>query len=384
MKGFKNALVYVDGSGIIRTDLSIDNDGLIAKIGKLSEEGLKKIPDDVIVFPSFIDEHIHGAGGRDVMDGTVEALKTISDTLIKEGTTGFLATTMTQSRENIFKALDAVKEFSHIENQNGADLLGVHLEGPYISESYAGAQPVEFIKNPNISEFEEFVRRSGSLIKIVTIAPEKEGATKFIARLKELGIVASIGHTSASRKDIEEAVLQGATNVTHTFNAQSPMKHRDIGTAGSALLEDGLCCEVIVDGVHVSYPAIKILLKAKPHDKIVLITDAMRAKQTPDGISELGGQKVVVKNGEARLLSGALAGSVLKMNDAVKNLVNLGVCVTDAIDFASKNPAKNLGVFNERGSVKEGKRADFVLLDKDFQVFATIKEGKPLFGVERF
>ena len=190
--------------------------------------------------------------------------------------------------------------------------------------------------------------------------------------------MASIGHTSAKYAEASAAVDFGMTNVTHTFNAQTGLHHRDVGVVGTALLNDKLNCEIICDTIHLSVPAIKLVIKNKPHDKVTLITDSMRAKHLPDGESELGGQLVIVKNGEARLVDGTLAGSVLKMNDAIKNVVEkVGVPFTDAIDFATINPAKNLGVDKERGSIKVGKKADFAIMDRTtYEIIATIKNGK--------
>lgn len=375
MKGFKNVYAYVEGKGLQKTDVTF-SDGVINGIGTLQGFEEIQIPENAVVVPSFIDEHIHGAMGADTMDGNIDALTAMADALVKEGTTAFLATTMTQSKENISNALSAVKEYMALRREDGADILGVHLEGPYISSKFAGAQPLEYVVNPNIEEFDEYNRLSGNAIKIVTVAPETEGASEFIKHLKENGVIASIGHTSAKRDDIVRAIECGASNVTHTYNAQSPLHHRDIGTVGSALSDDVLNCEIICDTIHVSVPAIQLLIKSKPHDKVTLITDAMRAKQMPDGESELGGQKVIVKNGEARLLNGALAGSVLKMNVAIKNLVQNGVSFCDAIDFATANPAKNLGVYDERGSIAIGKRADFTVMGDDFEILLTVKNGK--------
>lgn len=378
MKGFKNANIYVEGKGIIKCDLLIENDK-IAKLGQCNIDQPFNIPDDAYVLPGFIDEHIHGALGCDTMDGETQGLKNMAKALAREGTVGFLATTMTQKKENILKALKAVNHYMKVQDSQGATLLGVHLEGPYISEKFVGAQPIEYVVKPNVEEFDQYYKASGGNIKIVTVAPEQEGADKFIEHLSQLGVIASIGHTSAKCKDIETAIKCGASNVTHTFNAQSPLHHRDIGTVGSALLQDQLSCEVICDTIHVSVPAIKLLIKSKPHDKVILITDAMRAKHMPDGESELGGQKVIVKDGEARLLDGTLAGSVLKMNVAIKNLVCNGVLLCDAVDFATINPAKNLGIDKNYGSIKEGKLANFVVLDRDFNVLKTIINGKEVF-----
>ena len=375
MKGLKNVKVYIKNVGIVKTNIGIEN-GRIAYIG--NEENIEPIFEtDGIVVPGFIDEHIHGAGGADAMDGTVESLQTISEFLAREGTTGFLATTMTQNPENITNALKAVKKVREKGEYKGAEVLGVHLEGPFISPKHVGAQPLEYVATPDAELFDKYNEASGNSIKIVTLAPEVEGGLGLVKHLSNIGVVASVGHTGGKYADVVNAVAAGATNVTHTYNAQTGLHHREAGVVGAAMLLDELNCEMICDTIHVSVPAIKLVIKNKPHDKYTLITDAMRAKGMPDGKSELGGQEVFVNNGEARLADGTLAGSVLKMNVAVKNLVEkAGVPFTDAIDFATYNPAKNIGVLNERGTIEVGKRADLTVLNSDFEVLYTLVNGK--------
>ncbi len=379
MKCFKNVTVYLDGVGFQKCDLAFDEKifGINALVDGATVVAL---PDDAIVLPGFIDEHIHGAGGSDAMDGTVNDLRVIANTVAKEGTTGFLATTMTQSPANITKALSAVKTYREAGYSDGAEILGVHLEGPFIAPEHKGAQPLEYVAKPSVEVFDEYDNASGNAIKIVTIAPEIDGADVLIKHLSEKGIVASIGHSGAKNSDVVNAVKNGALNVTHTFNAQSALHHREIGVVGSALLFDELNCELIADGIHVSVPAMKLLAKNKPCDKIILITDAMRAKGMPDGESELGGQTVIVKNGEARLKDGTLAGSVLKMNRAIANLVQkVGVSFEKAVDCATINPAITLGIENEVGSIKVGKKANFAVLNKNFDVIMTIREGRIIY-----
>ena len=379
MKVFKNAKVYVEGKGVVTTDLRFDE--TILKIGNDLDGEKIELPENAIVVPGFIDEHIHGAAGSDGMDGTVGDISTIAKTLLKEGTTAFLVTTMTQSPDNIKRALCAVNEYIGGLFEGGAQVLGAHLEGPFISVKHVGAQPIEHVQSPSVSAFEPYENAAGGNIKIVSLAPEIDGANELIAYLKGKKIVSSIGHTDATFEQVESAKACGATNITHTFNAQTPLHHRKAGVVGAGLLDDDLVCEIICDGIHVSVPAMKLLVKSKPKDKVVLITDSMRAKWLPDGISELGGQTVIVKNGEARLENGSLAGSVLKMNEAVKNMVEkVGVDFCTAIDFATANPAKSLSLYGERGSIAVGKRADFTVLDENFNVLKTIVGGKILFS----
>ena len=370
MKGFKNVNAFVDGV-VKKTDVAFEN-GVITAVGE-------NLPIDEIVecngilLPGFVDRHIHGAGGADGMDGSVENVKIIADNIVKEGTTSFLVTTMTQSRDNINKALNAVKAY---ERESGAKVMGVHLEGPFISVKYKGAQPEEYIEKPNVSLMEEFVKSSGDKIKEVTLAPEIEGAEELIKYLASKKIVASIGHSNAKASDVKNAISWGADSITHTYNAQSPLHHREAGVVGSAMLCDELYTEIICDMIHVCPDAVKMLVKNKPDDKVILITDSMRAKHLPDGESELGGQKVYVKCGEARLADGTLAGSVLKMNDAIKNLVQkVGVPFEKAVRFATLNPATSLNLQDSIGSISVGKSADFCIMDKDYNVLQTIVNG---------
>ena len=380
MKCFKNATVYVGGEGLKKCTLCFDE-----KIEKISRCGVKdaeviELPDDAIVVPGFVDQHIHGAGGSDGMDGTVEDISIIAKTIAAEGTTSFLVTTMTQSPENITKAMAAVKTYREMNPEEGARVVGVHLEGPFIAAAYKGAQPLEYVKAPDIAAFDGYNAASGNAIRIVTLAPEVDGADEFIRHLTAQGIVSSIGHTGAKYPEIEKAVANGASNVTHTYNAQTALHHREIGTVGSAMLLDNLNCELICDTIHVSVPAMRLLVKNKPLDKLSLITDAMRAKGIPDGISELGGQVVYVKNGEARLEDGTLAGSVLRMNRAVQNMVEkVGVPFMQAVDYATINPARMLKIDNEAGSIEVGKRADFTVLNSDYDVVLTVRGGKIIY-----
>ncbi len=379
MKGFLNAKTYIEGFGIRRVNVGVEN-GRIVYIGN-EDNGIQPIYDvgEGYVLPGFIDLHVHGAAGQDVMDGSVKSLKCMATALASEGVTGFLATTMTQSSSNIFKALRCVGEYIKSNPKSGAEVLGVHLEGPFIAQKYAGAQPKEYILPPSIDLFEKFNKASGYNIKKVTTAPELDGAEDFIKHLVKKGIVVSAGHSNATYAIMENAVNWGVNSVTHTYNAQSGLHHRDVGLVGAAMLLDGLNCEIICDLAHVSPPAIKLLIKNKRSDSITVITDGIRAKHTSDGVSELGGQTVYVKNGQARLTNGALAGSVLKMNMAIKNLVQMGVPLTTAVDFAAINPARQLGIDSETGGIKARKRGDFAILDENFNVLLTLRNGNIIY-----
>lgn len=379
MKAFKNASVYAEGKGIIRTSVYFDDK--IRQIGGYVAGAEEiELPENAVVLPGFIDEHIHGAGGSDAMDGNTKDLAIIAETVAKEGTTSFLATTMTQSKENILKAMRAVKEYREAAGEQGARIAGVHLEGPFIAAAHKGAQPLEYVAAPDAKTFDEYNAASGNAIKIITLAPETDGALDFIRHIVAQGTVVSIGHTGAKYAEVKAAMEAGATNVTHTYNAQSPLHHREIGVVGSALLLEDLYCELICDTIHVSVPAMQLLVKNKRADKLALITDAMRAKGLADGVSELGGQTVYVKGGEARLADGTLAGSVLRMNRALQNMVEkVGVPLTQAVDYCTINPARTLKMENEAGSIAEGKRADFAVLNDKFDVLYTVRDGKIIY-----
>ena len=379
MKAFKNASVYAEGKGIIRTSVYFDDK--IRQIGGYVAGAEEiELPENAVVLPGFIDEHIHGAGGSDAMDGNTKDLEFIAETVAKEGTTTFLATTMTQSKENILKAMRAVKEYREAAGEQGARIAGVHLEGPFIAAAHKGAQPLEYVAAPDAKTFDEYNAACGNAIKIITLAPETDGALDFIRHIVAQGTVVSIGHTGAKYAEVKAAMEAGATNVTHTYNAQSPLHHREIGVVGSALLLEDLYCELICDTIHVSVPAMQLLVKNKRADKLALITDAMRAKGLADGVSELGGQTVYVKGGEARLADGTLAGSVLRMNRALQNMVEkVGVPLTQAVDYCTINPARTLKMENEAGSIAEGKRADFAVLNDKFDVLYTVRDGKIIY-----
>lgn len=379
INGFINCNILTE-EGLKKTSLSIVN-GRINKLGHCAD-GIE-LKSNYLVLPGFIDQHVHGAAGSDAMDGTIEDLRKIANALASEGTTAFLATTMTQSVENISNALKSVDEYKKLNSHEGAEILGVHLEGPFISKKHVGAQPIEYVVNPSVEVFDMYQKISGHNIKLVSLAPEEEGGMELIKHLHQTSVVASLGHTDATAVVVEEAIKNGATNATHTYNAMKPLHHREIGTVGSALLHDELNCELICDGIHVSKPAVQLLVKCKPSDKLTLVTDAMRAKHMADGEWELGGQAVFVKDGQARLADGTLAGSVLKMNIAVRNIMNFaGLTLDEAVNFATKNPAMNLGIFDEYGSIKENKHANFVVVDQDLNVIATIRDGYVIYEKE--
>jgi N-acetylglucosamine-6-phosphate deacetylase len=368
--------------GMIEKGFILIKDGKIAETGPLSslpqhQAEVIDLPEDSIIVPGFIDVHIHGAGGADTMDATTEALTTMASILPEEGTTSFLATTITQDQKAIRKALENAAEYIEHHNQPGkAEVLGLHLEGPFINESRKGAQPAQHIITPDIEQFMRMQEASGNNIRLVTLAPEKENGNKLIAYLAENGVIASVGHSDATYGQMAEAVKAGASHVTHLFNGMRGMHHRDPGVAGAALLFDELKIEMITDGIHVVPEMVDLSIRAKGTDGVILITDSMRAKCLKSGTYDLGGQEVSVADGKALLADGTLAGSILKMKDALKNMIEFtGISLEEAVKLASENPARQLKVFDRKGSIASGKDADLVVLDRNYEVVMSFCRG---------
>jgi len=331
---------------------------------------------DKYIVPGYIDIHVHGGGGSDVMDGDYEAINQIAIAHSHFGTTSFLPTTMTMSKDKIIRSLRSICEAVK-KGTAGAEILGIHMEGPYINPEKKGAQKEDEIKKISIEEFLEFNQASGNLIRLVTIAPEMPGAIGLIKYLYKRGIIASVGHTNATYVQTQAGIQAGLSHVTHTFNAMRELHHREPGVVGAALTSPELTVEVIADGIHIHPIVLKILTKIKEGEKVVLITDAMRAAGLKEGTYDLGGQEVIVTKGQARLKDGTLAGSVLTMDKAVKNIVNkIGIQLPKAIQMASFNPARSIGIDDKKGSLEPGKDADIVILNKNLETELTIVVGK--------
>ncbi|GIO26444.1 N-acetylglucosamine-6-phosphate deacetylase [Ornithinibacillus bavariensis] len=379
--------LYIKNVTIYAEDRMIENGGLMIEEGRISKiftdkEKPESYPSrfkildgqGLNVVPGFIDGHIHGANGSDVMDATEEALDQIAKVLPKEGTTSFLATTITQSTENIERALRNVASY---RNKDGfADIIGVHLEGPFIEPSKKGAQPLEHIKKPDIDLFERWQALSNNKIKTITMAPEHDEDGSFIRHLADAGVNVSAGHTGTDFAGMKEAVSRGVRQVTHLCNAMSGIHHRDIGVVGAAFLLEELRAELIADGIHVAPEMLQLIYENVGSERLILITDAMRAKCLQAGNYDLGGQNVFVDGIRAVLEDGTLAGSILKMGNGVKQMLKLdGVSFEDVIAMASMNPAKQIGVFDRKGSIKIGKDADLLVVDDQFTIKYTLCRG---------
>lgn len=364
-------------------------DGKIAEVGPVSQykqdDDAKVITlsPDYQVIPGAIDIHIHGASNSDAMDATHDALSTMAKTLPKEGTTSFLATTMTQSTQAIESALLNAGKYIENQTQENAEIVGIHLEGPFISPARKGAQPEEYIIDPDITLFKRWQEMAENQIKLVTLAPEQPNGLDLAAHLRGTGVVASIGHSDATYDQIDEAILAGTTHVTHLYNGMRGLHHREPGVLGAAYLRDELYVELIADGIHCRPEMIKLAYNQITSERMILITDSLRAKWLEKGTYDLGGQPVNVDETRATLSDGTLAGSILKMNDAIKNTMeNTDCSMTDIIKMTAENPAKQLRIFDRKGSIQVGKDADLVILNDCLDVEMTFCRGNLAFKKE--
>lgn len=369
--------IYTENDILSSASLRIKN-GVIEQVSsETSLDAELQFPSNYHLIPGLIDLHVHGIDGCDVMDAEQDALNKMSQALAREGTTAFLATTMTASIERIENALIAIKKYMMTQTSSGATMLGVHLEGPFISPKKMGAQCAQHILMPNVKQLMHWHELSGGHLKLVTLAPELQNSKECIAFLKQQNIIAAIGHSDATYAETLEAVQQGCGYVTHLFNAMRGLHHREPGIVTAALLAKHVWTELIVDGIHLHPAIVDLVLKIKDKEKIILITDAMRATCMANGDYELGGQQVNVHANKATLFDGTLAGSVLRMPMALQNMLQFTQCnFLDAVNMASKNPAEVLKIFNKKGSIAPGKDADLVVLDEKYNVVMTICGGR--------
>ena len=373
MKSFRDInIVFPDG--VRKGSITFDERSILSF--EASENALS-LPEGVYLAPGFLDEHIHGACGRDAMDGEPESILRIAEALVQEGVTSFLPTTMTETIPAIEKSLLSIQEAKK-KQTSGANIAGIHLEGPFISPIFKGAQAEINIQKPNPVLLERFQKLSGGLIRIVTFAYEEDGGEEFLKACLRLHITPSLGHSNATGQEALASFDKGVTSVTHLYNAQSRFHHRDVGIVGATLLRDGVKAEIIADFHHSSKEAIALLCKTKRKEDIVLISDSTEAKGLGEGAkAKLGSQEIHVQNGLALLENGTIAGSILRIDDALRNVSSVakGYSYSDIVNLATLNPAKNLGLDGRLGSIALGKEPSFVLLDSSFHVLATIVNG---------
>ncbi|QIW10044.1 N-acetylglucosamine-6-phosphate deacetylase [Francisella sp. LA112445] len=366
----KDAKIYTE-TGFENKDIVVENNLIKAIVDQAKAKDFNLpiigLDSNDYVIPGFIDIHIHGSKGADVMDGDIDALDVISKSIYKQGVTSYLATTMTAPNEQILKSMHAIKLYNEQPNNLSAKIAGVHLEGPFISPGKIGAQNPNYLQEADVDKLANWHTACNNLIKKITIAPEIKNANKVIEFCNHKSIISSIGHTNCTMAQAFQAIDQGCSHATHLFNAMSPIEHRNPGAATALLMSKKVLAELIVDGIHLHPDMVKFTYEIKGSDNIALITDAMSAQNAGEGIFELGGQKVIVKDGQARLENGVLAGSVLSMNKALENIIKFTSCnLHDAVKMSSTNQAKSLGL--KKGQIKVGFDAEFVVLDKNYQV----------------
>ena len=380
------ALTYIIGGKIVLPEAVIEGKALAfsEETGKI-EGVVDTVPAGAktidacgnYVAPGLVDIHIHGYLGEDTCDAKPEGIKKMAYGVAQNGVTSFLPTTMTVAKNEIIDALNAVRAVKEeSKTWDGAEIIGVHAEGPFINPNKKGAQAEENILVPDA----DFILENADIITSVTLAPEMDPDHKCIKKLAaESKVLVSMGHTDAKFEEAMSAARDGVNHATHLFNAMSALAHRNPGVVGAALASENVSVEVIADTFHINPGLYSIVAKVKG-DKMVLITDCTRAGGMPDGEYDLGGQPIFLKGIECRLADGTIAGSVLKLNDAVKNvLANTNLPVNEVFKMASLNPATSIHCQDRIGSLEAGKDADIIIVDNDINVKRTIKKGRTIY-----
>ena len=371
----------VSGDGLdIHDGYLVVKDGLIERVADKDDTEVRVlfaqedseiiIEDDMTILPGLLDIHTHGAMGVDFIDVDEEKMKKVGQRYLSEGVTGFCTSTMVLIRE---KEKELLTKFGKLPELTAPRWLGVHLEGPHMNEKYHAMMDPRYLRKPSIEELLENIRLTQGRLRMITMAPELEGAKEFIEACVEQGVVVMLAHSNATCKQTTEALTWGVSGFTHLYNAMSQHTHRNPGMVTGALLDDQSFKELIVDGYHIDEDVIRLTYKICGKDQIILITDAMPGKGLGDGEYEFGKLPCIIKDNKAfEKSSGRIAGSTLGMNDAVRNVMNFTGCsLSDAVTMASLNPAKLLNIQDRYGSLTKGKKADFVMTDDDLNVMAT-------------
>jgi N-acetylglucosamine-6-phosphate deacetylase len=335
------------------------------------------------IVPGFVDVHIHGAGGHDVMEGTTEALETIAATVASHGTTSLVATTVTASEMETCESVGNIARFSLKSGQAAtrelqAEIVGIHFEGPFISPARRGVHPLEWIVAPSEALLSSLLREARGMGQILTLAPELPGALELIAAARRGGLVVSLGNTDATYEQARAAIEAGATHAAHVYNAMRPFSHRGTGVIGAVLTSPEVSAELIADGVHVDEPAMRMLIELKSADRVILVSDGISATGMPDGKYRLGTFQVTVKGGVCRNAQGKLAGSTLTLDRALRNVVALGVPLGSALRMITANPAQQIGLGSRKGVLVAGADADLVFLDDKLEISGVMTRGAGL------
>jgi N-acetylglucosamine-6-phosphate deacetylase len=378
MQTVLTAAHLLTNDGLVERPLIVIEDGYIQSISTRDTSHAAAVTHDfgdAVLTPGLFDIHMHGCAGKDVMEATPEALRTVSSYLAQHGVTEYLATTVTAPLETTLRALDGLGNLIvHGDHKGEAGPVGIHIEGPFVSHAKKGMHPAEHILEPSPALLDRLWDASHGQIRLMTIAPEVPGATETIHRATELGIRSSIGHSNALKSETLKAIEAGATTATHTYNAMRPYDHREPGILGVVLDNDNLYCDLICDGIHVAPEAVRLWYKAKGPSKAILITDSLQATGMPNGIYALGVTRVHVHDGTCTTDEGVLAGSIITLNQAVERFRLLtGADVTTSLQLASRNPSTMLG----RGAqIATGQPANLNVYTQDGRLVTTIVRGQ--------
>lgn len=373
-----NALVCDENFRMIDSALRIEKDriaGLVSEDTPAADDRINL--NGCMILPGFIDVHIHGAAGADICDGTPEAIRTVSHFLSTRGVTRFCPTTMTTSALDLEHIISNIASCMNKET-NGAMIQGIHLEGPFLSAEKCGIQNEKFIKNPDISYFKRLNDTFPGAIRIVDVAPEKEGAMEFVEEASKICSV-SMSHTSADYKIATDAIRRGLSHASHLFNAMPPLNHRNPGAVMAVFDSEKVTAELICDGIHIHPAIIRMAFSLLGRDRTIVVSDSMRAAGMPDGEYFLGGKKVLVYDKRTSYANGRLAGSVSNLLEEFKNLIRYGIPFDHAVRSVTINPARRLKIDSVTGSIEKGKFADLTVLDKNMNVRMTILMGKIIY-----
>jgi N-acetylglucosamine-6-phosphate deacetylase len=367
---------------VLTPTAEITDAGILIRDGVIEEIGVREgmwLPDgaqeitatDKTAIPGFVDVHIHGAGGHDVMEGSSDALASVTKTVARHGTTSIVATTVTASPDDTIRSVEGIAHYisqQHETDDTRAEVLGIHFEGPFLSPARRGVHPPEWLKLPSAEMLEKLLQAAAGNAQILTIAPELLGAMPCIDAARNAGMVVAMGHTDATYEQARAAIAHGVHHAVHVYNAMRPFSHRDSGVIGAVLTSPEVSAELIADGVHVEEIAMKVLLQAKGAEHMILISDGISATGMPDGKYMLGKLEVTVSGGICRNPEGKLAGSTLTLDRALRNIVGLGIPTADAVRMLTLNPAALLGIEFKKGALRVGADADIVLLDEGLQL----------------
>jgi N-acetylglucosamine-6-phosphate deacetylase len=389
------AAQVIQAGRVLTPQEEIADAAIVVEAGKIASVGHRdsvRIPSgakeilarDMIIVPGFVDIHIHGAGGHDVMSSTEEALATVARTVARHGTTSIVATTVTAPPDETRKCLEAIARYiqspanSHPPESPAAEIAGIHLEGPFISLTRRGVHPAGAIAKPSSTLLDRYLETAGGFVKILTLAPEVPGALDLVERAYVRGVVVALGHTDATYEQAHTAIFRGARHAVHVFNAMRPFSHRETGVLGAVLTDSNVTAEVIADGVHVDDPALRLVLAAKGPQLVILVSDGTAATGMKDGTYRLGSFDVIVSGGVCRNREGKLAGSTLTLDRAVQHMVRLGLPLIEAVRMATLNPARRVGLEKRKGVIAPGADADLVFLTPELKVARVCSRGAGL------